>query len=96
MIANIYRPPNELVDSYNEFIDRFTSILNNLESSNGDVIIAGDYNIDLLKINDKPKISQCFDNFFCKLSEYTLETTSGVLIKTFSEHQPYFTLIDFQ
>ncbi len=55
MIRNIYRPPIELVDSYTEFIDEFTPILNNLESSNSDVIIARDYNIDLLKINDKQK-----------------------------------------
>ncbi len=51
MIGNIYRPPNELVDSYIEFIDEFMHILNNLESSNSDVIKARDYNIDLLKIN---------------------------------------------
>ncbi len=108
MIGNIYRPPN---DSYTEFIDEFMPILNNLEPSNSDVIIAGDYNMDLLKINDKPKLSQYFemltnnrffpkitlptrlslkhgtliDNFFCKLSEHTLETTSGILIKKFSD-----------
>ncbi len=73
MIGNIYRPPNELVDSCTEFIDEFTSILNNLESSDSDVIIAEDYNIDLLRINDKPKISQYFDiltnnSFFPKIT----------------------------
>ncbi len=40
IIGNIYRHPNELVDSYTEFIDEFKHILNNLESSNNDVIIA--------------------------------------------------------
>ncbi len=29
-----------------------------------------------------------FDNFFCKLSEHTLETTSGILVPKFSDHQP--------
>jgi hypothetical protein len=120
IIGNIYRPPNELVDSYTEFINELSPILTNLESSNSEVILAGDFNIDLLKINDKPKISEYFDtmtnhsffpkitlptrlsikhgtlidNFFCKLSEHTLDTTSGILIKKFSDHQPYFTLID--
>ncbi len=61
IIRNIYRPANELVDSYTEFIDEFTHILNNLESSNSDVIIVGDFNIDLLKIIDKPNVSQYFD-----------------------------------
>ncbi len=31
---------------------------------------------------------------FRKLSEHTLETTSGILIKKFSDHEPYFNLID--
>ncbi len=34
------------------------------------------------------------DNFLCKLSETTLNTTAGVLINTFSDHQPYFMLLD--
>ncbi len=46
MIGNMYRPLNELVDSYTEFIDEFMPILNILESSHSDVIIAGDFNID--------------------------------------------------
>lgn len=34
------------------------------------------------------------DNIFCKLTENTLHTTSGILTKVFSDHQPYFTFID--
>ncbi len=30
------------------------------------------------------------DNFLCKLTENTPDTTSGVLITRFSDHQPYF------
>ncbi len=33
------------------------------------------------------------DNFLCKLTETTFYTTSGILIKKFSDHQPYFTLL---
>ncbi len=29
----------------------------------------------------------------CKLTDNTLDTTSGVLIKRFSDHQPYFILL---
>ncbi len=32
------------------------------------------------------------DNVLCKLSETTLDITSGILIKKFSDHQPYFTI----
>ncbi len=33
-------------------------------------------------------------NFLCKLTENTLNTTSGVLINKFSDHQPYFLLLN--
>ncbi len=33
------------------------------------------------------------DNLFCKLIENSLNTTSGILIKKFSDHQPYFTFL---
>ncbi len=38
IIGNIYRPPNDLLDSYTEFISEFTPILSNCESTNCDVI----------------------------------------------------------
>ncbi len=116
---HIYRPPNELIDSYNEFIREIFPILEQLENNKNEVIIAGDFNIDLLKINDKQVICEYFDtltshgfypkitlptrlsnthgtlmdNFLCKLSETTLDTTTGILIKMFSDHQPYFILL---
>ncbi len=34
------------------------------------------------------------DHFLCKLTETTLDTTSGILIKQFSDHQPYFTILN--
>ncbi len=106
-IGNIYRPPKENLEFYDQFINEFTPILNKLEKSNKEVILAGDYNIDLLKINDKNIISEYFDtltgnrfypkitvptrltntrgtlidNFICKLTENTLDTTAGVFIK---------------
>ncbi len=119
IIGNIYRPPKDLIDKYQEFITELSPILGTLGTTNKEVIIAGDYNIDLLKINHKPIFSEYFDmltsysfypkitlptrfttnhatlidNFFCKLTEATLNTTSGILAKQFSDHQPYFTLL---
>lgn len=119
ILGNIYRPPNDLVDSVRKFINEFSPHLQKLESNNTEVIIAGDYNINLLKI-DKPVISDYFDmltshsffpkitlptrlsnnngtlidNFLCKLTETTPDTTSGILISKFSDHQPYFTILD--
>ncbi len=33
------------------------------------------------------------DHFLCKLTDNTINITSGVLIKRFSDHQPYFILL---
>ncbi len=52
-IGNLYRPPNELNDSYNEFIRDLSPILSTLENNKNEVITAGNFNIDLLKLNDK-------------------------------------------
>ncbi len=75
-----------------------------LEKNNSEVIISGNFNIDLLKLNAKQVISDYFDmftnhsfylkitlltrlsnkhgtlidNFLCKLTEATLDTTSGI------------------
>ena len=45
-----------------QFTVEFTRQLAKFQKSKGEVIIAGDYNIDLLKINNKPKITEYFDS----------------------------------
>ncbi len=52
-IGNIYRPPKQNLEFYNQFIEEFAPILVNLKKNNKEVISAGDFNIDLLKINEK-------------------------------------------
>jgi hypothetical protein len=120
IIGNIYRPPKDLVEKYTEFINELAPILNMLQTNKNEAIITGDFNIDLLKINDKSVFSEYFDmltnhsfypkitlptrlsnnhgtlidNFLCKLTESTLDTISGILIKKFSDHQPYFTILN--
>ena len=34
------------------------------------------------------------DNFFCKLTKTILESIAGILIKQFSDYQPYFIFMD--
>ena len=34
------------------------------------------------------------DNFFCKLCKSVLESTAGILTKRFSDHQPYFIMLN--
>ncbi len=38
--------------------------------------------------------STLIDNFFCNLTENTVDTTPGVLINKSSDHQPYFILLN--
>ena len=86
-IGNIHRPPRDVNENYQQFTEEFTRQLAKFQKSKGEVIIAGDYNIDLLKINNKPKITEYFDSilehsFFPKITFPT----------RFSEHRG--TLID--
>ena len=120
IMGHIYIPQRDLNVNYKQFIDEFSLLLSTFDQSNSEVIIAGDFNINLRKINQKeifndffysltehsffPKITlptrfsnlngTLIDNISCKLSQPTLNSTSGILIKQFSNHQPYFIFID--
>jgi len=59
-LGNIYRPPRDTIENYRTFIDELDLTLSNLT---GEVLLSGDFNIDLLKIRDKP----VFSEFFTKL-----------------------------
>ena len=52
-IGNIYRPPRTSNDNLNAFINEFSSIVSLLEHNcKNTLIIAGDFNINLLKLNE--------------------------------------------
>ena len=75
IISNIYRPPkfNNNNTTIRNFIDEITPVLNNLQSKSCDVVLAGDFNIDLLKINERELYGEFFDlmlscNFFPQIS----------------------------
>ncbi len=66
-IVNIYRPPNDLLDSYNEFIKELSPVLSTLQNNNNEVRVAGDFNINLLQIND----THVFGEYFDKLTSHS-------------------------
>ena len=51
VLGNIYRPPRSLVENIDHFKNEIYRILNDLNNIN-DVILAGDFNLDLLKYQE--------------------------------------------
>lgn len=62
VIANIYRPPCSNVANIDEFTEDLSRIFYNLRKFK-DILITGDFNLDLLKYKDNVHISQYLDNF---------------------------------
>ena len=69
IIGNIYRPPKYLNANCMQFLSEFTSIISLIDKTNSDIIIAGDFNINLLKINDKNSVGD-FVNMLISNSFY--------------------------
>ena len=63
-LGNIYKPPKNNSNNQNIscFIDEITPSLHTLSKENSYSILAGDFNIDLLKLNDRHLFSTFFDN----------------------------------
>lgn len=67
IISNIYRPPhdNNSNDNIQKFINEISPILNKFESHKN-VIFTGDYNIDLLELNQRDIFNNYFDTLVNK------------------------------
>ena len=81
------RPPNNTNSLYQDFTNEFIPILENLQRANCETIIAGDFNIDLLKINNNATLGNYFNSVIAQ-SFFPLNT----LPTRFSDHNC--TLID--
>ena len=51
ILINIYRPQNNLTADYKQFIDEFSALLTLFDSTSYEIIITGDFNINLLEKN---------------------------------------------
>jgi hypothetical protein len=101
IIGNIYRPPRDNLENYNTFLAEIEQILHNFQRTNKDVILVGDFNIDLLKIKERSIYNDYFETilsngFFPKITYPTRITSSSstlidnIFIKL-SEHFSYTT-----
>ena len=61
IVGNIYRPPRTLREQTKQFINEFTSLVQDLDNTNFNIILAGDYNLNLLKINENEICCEFFD-----------------------------------
>ena len=75
IVGNIYKPPKDNNNSgnVNGIINELEPILSDLSNTNSEVLICGDYNINLLKINSGQHFSYFFDtmlthSFFPKIT----------------------------
>ena len=107
-LGNIYRPPRSRNDDLNSFINEFAYIISSLENNNSHLIFAGDtysnffdtlishslYPLITLPTRFTRTNGTLIDNFFCKLCKSVLESTAGILTKRFSDHQPYFMMLN--
>ena len=64
-LCNIYRPPRDNCSnsSIDVFLKDIIPLLDNIITKNNDIAVAGDFNIDLLKINERNKFQEYFDTF---------------------------------
>ena len=67
-IGNRYRPPKTTNDSHNVFIEELSYTLSSLENNNNQLILAGDFNINVIKLNE----NEIYINFFDTLVSNSL------------------------
>ena len=65
-ICNTYRPPkdNLTYENMNKYADELNLMLSDFNRTGSIILLLGDFNIDLLKLNDKILIKDYLDNFF--------------------------------
>ena len=86
ILGNVYRPPRERNENYQSFINELVPIFNKLDNNKCEIVLTGDFNINLLKVNQKPILYEFFDTITSHsfYSHSTLPTTlsekSGSLI----------------
>ena len=61
IIGNIYRPPGESNHEISQFIDELNITIQNRKLRNKIIILSGDFNINLLKLNEKQVHANYFD-----------------------------------
>ena len=70
ILGNIYRRPRDVIENYNISINDLSTILRSLEHLNSEILLMGDFNINLLKINEK----EVFADFLEMMTSFSYYT----------------------
>lgn len=62
ILGNLYRPPRNIVQNYETFSSEFDQILTNFQRTRHEVVICGDFNMDLLQIQNRQIFHEYFEN----------------------------------
>ena len=73
-LGNIYRPPRDSIDNYRRptFFSELVPILTQFNKSKSEVVIAGNFNFDMLKLNENNNVSYCFDTITSQMFHPTI------------------------
>ena len=64
VLGNIYRPPRDTNEQIKYFINDLIKIINSINNNKNDIIICGDFNIDLLKVESRSLYSEYLEIIF--------------------------------
>ena len=122
IVSNIYKPPhnNNNKENIEQFMREIAPIMTYINETNSEALMGGDWNINILKVNENstysefldmmftnslhPKITMptrfathsasLLDNFYCKVSDHSLNASAGIIMSGISDHLPYFICFD--
>ena len=85
ILGNLYRPPRDIRENYETFYSELLPIVQRFEKSNSDVVLTGDTNINLLKLNEREIFSDFYDmltscSFFPKITLPTRFTKNNATL----------------
>ena len=66
LLSNIYRLPNEIVQDVNTFTDQFSLYLSLLKRRKHSSFVCGDFNINLLSLDNKRHVNHFFETVMVK------------------------------
>ena len=72
VVGNVYRPPRDIIANYESFEEELNAVLSELKIKYENVIVGGDFNINLLEANNRNVIGSFLDSVFASSFQPTI------------------------